>query len=254
VAAEPREKRVRPAADGDRDGPQFDLHALRHDERRVNSVIDVPVWDRAGWTGLRFMMDFHRPPLAALVFTDLAAATTIWKQWHRWFGDRDASDRLRLSIVTDIDSDAAFAYRAVVGPPTDLVPDSKTKVVLSIARVLRMDPASDENLRAFRAEYERARGFWLGVSFVPPGGDITQLRILGALRLSQVRFVAARDLLDNDLDIVAVDAPEIPRSPSEVVKGQVASFRHERDRRTATHPKGRPKYPDRKRPGPPGAS
>lgn len=234
VVVEPSEERIRRPADLDPDGPQFDLQSLRHDEMRVDSVIDVPVWDRAGWTGLSFMMDFHRPPLAALVFTDLGAATTIWKQWNQWFGDRDASGRLRLSIVTDIDSGAPFAYRAVVGPSADLVPDGETKVVLSIARVLRMDPDSDENLRAFRADYERARGFWLGVSFVPPGGGITQLRILGAVRLSQARFVAARDITENDLDTVAVDAPEIPRSPSEIVKGQVASVRNERDRNPAS--------------------
>lgn len=231
VGAEPGGERVRRPADADGDGPPLDLQSLRHDEMRVDSVIDVAVWDRAGWTGLSFTMDFHRPPLAALVFTDLAAATTIWKQWHEWFGDRDVSGRLRLSIVTDIDSDAPFAYRAVVGPSADLVPDGKTKVVMSIARVLRMDPASDENLRAFRADYERAHGFWLGVSFVPPGGDITQLRILGAVRLSQARFVAARDITENDLDIVAVDAPEIPRSPSEIVQGQVARVRDDSDRR-----------------------
>ena len=159
-------------------------------------------------------MDFHGPPLVAMVFTELTAAATIWKQWHRWFGDIDASNRVRLSIVTDIDPDAPSAYRAVVGPTADFRPDGKTKVVLSIARVLRMDPASDENLRAFRGEYERAHGCWLGVAFLPPGKDVTQTRILGAVRLSHVRFVKAKDIPEHDFDIVAVVAPD-RSSPAE---------------------------------------
>ena len=70
---------------------------------RVESVIDVPVWDRTRWMGLGFFSDPHGPPTVALMFTDPSAAYTIRRQWQQTFPKEDAAARLRLSIVTDVD-------------------------------------------------------------------------------------------------------------------------------------------------------
>jgi hypothetical protein len=141
------------------------------------------------------------------MFADATAASTIWREWHRAFGDGDVADRLRLSIVTDVEPNDPFTYRAVIGPAPEPAFDENAKVVLSISRVGEINPTSNDNLRAFRAAYERSGGSHLGVAVVPPTGDIAQSRILGTLYLSRVRFVAAKDIGEQDLDVVALTEP-----------------------------------------------
>lgn len=196
-------------ADKDSTAGPPELGSLRHDEMRVESVIDVPVWDRARWKGLGFFVDPQGPPMVALLFTDPFAASTIWRQWRQKFGNEDAADQLRFSIVTDVDPRDRFTYRVVIGPAPEAAFDGVAKVVFSIARVHEMNPPSDANLRAFRAEYERNRGCNVAIAVMPAGGmDISHSKILGMVYLSRVRFVAAKDVSDHDLEVVAVGERE----------------------------------------------
>lgn len=193
------------APDEDSTGGPPELGSVRHDEMRVESVIDVPVWDRARWKGLGFFVDPHGPPIVALMFTNASAASTIWRQWQQTFGKEDAAARLRFSIVTDVDPRDRFTYRVVVGPAPEAAFDGGARIVFSIARVHEMNPTSDANLRAFRAEYERQMGCHLAVAVMPPGGmDISQSKILGTVYLSRIRFVAAKDVSEHDLEVVAL--------------------------------------------------
>jgi hypothetical protein len=182
-----------------------DLGSLRHDEMRVESVINIPLWDRAKWRGMGFFIDPSGLPGIALLFTNPAAASTIWKEWQRTFGTGDASDRLRLSIVTHVKPEDQFAYRAVVAPAPEAAFDGAAKVVFATARVLEMNPSSDTNLRNFRGEYERSHGCVLGFAMMPrAGADFTQPEILGTVHLSQIRFVEAKDVSDHDMESVAL--------------------------------------------------
>jgi hypothetical protein len=184
----------------------LDLASLRHDEMRVESIINVPVWDRAQWTGLGFFIARDGLPVVSLMFTDAAAASTIWREWHARFGDEDVVRRLRLSIIMDVRPNDPFSYRVVVGPASESAFDERTKVVFSISRVHEMNPTSSDNLRTFRSAYERSGGCHLGIAVMPPKGDIAQ-STLGTLYLSRIRFVAARDIGEQDLDVVALSKP-----------------------------------------------
>jgi hypothetical protein len=182
-----------------------DLRSLRHDEMRVESVINIPVWDRAQWRGMGFFMDPSGLPGIALLFRNPAAASMIWKEWQRIFGTADASDRLRLSIVTQVRPDDPYAYKAVVAPAPEAAFDGTAKVVFMTARVLEMNPSSDTNLRNFRAEYELSHGCLLGFALMPrAGADFAQPEILGTVHLSRVRFVEAKDVSDHDMESVAL--------------------------------------------------
>jgi hypothetical protein len=185
----------------------LDLASLRHDQMRVESIINVPVWDRARWTGLGFFIARDGLPGVSLMFTDTAAASTIWREWHGMFGDEDVVHRLRLSIVTDVKPNDPFSYRVVVGPALESAFNEGAEVVFSISRVHEMNPISSDNLRAFRTAYERSGGCHLGIAILPPKLDVAQSTVLGSLYLSRVRFVAARDIGEQDLDVVALSEP-----------------------------------------------
>jgi len=187
-------------------GVPLDVASLRHDEMRVESIINVPVWDRARWRGLGFFIARDGLPVLSLMFTGAAAASTIWREWYARFGAEDVVRRLRLSIITDVRPNDPFSYRVVVGPALESAFDERTMVVFSISRVHEMNPTSSDNLRTFRSAYQRSGGCHLGIAVMPPKGDIAQ-STLGTLYLSRIRFVAARDIGEQDLDVVALSKP-----------------------------------------------
>lgn len=152
---------------------------------------------------MRFFADASGPPGVALLFRNMAASA-IWKEWRQTFGTDDASDRLRLTIVSKINPDDPFAYRAVVVAALNPAHDGRAKVVFGTARVLEMAPSSDANLRAFKAEFERTHRCLLGYASMPQEGVNHPMRVFETLKLSAVRFVEAKDISDQDLDGVAL--------------------------------------------------
>ena len=101
---------------------------LKHQDRRVFSLIDLNLWDKAKWkgTGFGFIPNDHNLPLLslALLFEDENASKKIFSQWRQEFGNTDTHEKIRVSIITGIDSDNPAAYRVVIGINHDCLKDS----------------------------------------------------------------------------------------------------------------------------------
>ena len=90
---------------------------IKHRERRVASLIDILLWERARWamTIYAWTEDPDAPPLIALGFKDEEAGKEIFQGWLNRLGRVDENDELRVSIVTDIDKKNPLSYKVVVG-------------------------------------------------------------------------------------------------------------------------------------------
>jgi hypothetical protein len=63
----------------------------KHSQRKIVSLIDVPLWNRASWRGTMFYRDQDKAPypILALGFEDRAAATQIFKELINQLGEVD---------------------------------------------------------------------------------------------------------------------------------------------------------------------
>jgi hypothetical protein len=81
----------------------------------VRSVIDVHLWNRAGWHGAAFL-GFHPglPPELALLFTDREAAGKIFSHWRERFGGEDRAEEIYLAIIRGISLQNPAHYRVFI--------------------------------------------------------------------------------------------------------------------------------------------
>jgi len=66
----------------------------------LTGFIDVEVWERAQWRGVMFLgRGPERPPVLGLYFENAEAGESIFRNWKKYFGDKDERDELRISII-----------------------------------------------------------------------------------------------------------------------------------------------------------
>ena len=133
---------------------------LNHQNLTVESVIDVPLWDRARWSGVGYgLLGPEGPPFLGLIFEDRHAASTIFERWRERFGEEDGSEQLYIGIVQDIPKKAPFHYGMVI--TSNFPPNvGRSGFQIRTSRSQTMEPSSDINLRTFLTSLEKI-GFYL---------------------------------------------------------------------------------------------
>lgn len=204
-------------ATGDPPKELLDRSAVKHTERKVLSLINMPLWDKAKWRGTLYLWTENpdHEPLVGLAFADSDSGKAIFREWRAKLGDVDASEQLQLSIVTGIDKSHPFSYRVVVGCriPAD---HSGVREFVSISRIHRMDPQDSENLEAFRVRYERLRRYWILPAFLADVSVKPEPFFDLAIGKQSIRIRPAWEIGDNDPDSVAIDPEEEPVVPPEI--------------------------------------
>ncbi|MDP2140588.1 MAG: tetratricopeptide repeat protein [Gammaproteobacteria bacterium] len=134
-----------------------------HRNLGVRSVIDVHLWDRAGWNGTAFAdWGASYPPAIALMFTSEEAARKIFERWLERFGNIDKQEEIYLAIVRNISADHPTYYRVLI---TSRIPDEeddrKGKLFVMTSRMQTMHAESDANLNRFLDAYSRSGAYML---------------------------------------------------------------------------------------------
>ncbi len=135
-------------------GSMFNADKVSHDRIDVISPIRMALWDKAGWNAILYIthpLDYD-PPIIGLMFRDAEVAKEIFENWVRDYGAVDDKNQLRVTIVKGIDRSNPYAYRVLIGenPGDDL---DKNRLLMSVRRVIRMDPTDSVNLGRFIKSY-----------------------------------------------------------------------------------------------------
>ena len=188
----------------------------KHTERRVASVIDIPLWDKAEWRGALFVVpaDFNGEPLMGLGFRNGEAGRKIFKGWRERIGTSDDQNRIRVSIITGIDKAHPHAYRVVISSNLPNPKDATSATqFMAVGRVQRMDAETSVNRERFEKGFSNAGSYRL----FPAELDFETGRWRPFYDLpvtkTDVRIVPAWRIGENDMDgmgILPDDDPVIP--------------------------------------------
>ena len=207
---------------------------IRHNERRVSSVIDVPTWDKAKWRGVGYAVipASQAEVWVCLLFGSEAAARSIFSAWRSRVGSCDLDDIIRITLITGIDRSAPNAYRFVIGSnPFASDAHGKVKQFVSLNRMLRVEPASTTNLDMFKAAYVGLGHYQLMPS-VLEGDSHAPIPELG-IEKRHLRLVPAWQIGEHDLDATGIASDDVPIIPSDVdevpVKRLLESARRSRN-------------------------
>ncbi|WP_316193011.1 hypothetical protein [Bradyrhizobium sp. SZCCHNRI1029] len=179
-----------------------DLETFSHRDRRVSSIIDINLWNKARWRGTAF---FHYgppyPPLLGIMYTDKEAGRQIFEAWRKRFGSFDEDDQIRIAILTGVDKSNPYAYRVIVGTQPDL--DDPTKLLVMTSRFHTMKATTSANLDLFIEQHKLAKSYGLVPAFPDSQGRPVPATDL-VIGKTQVVVRPAWQVGDNDPDIVTL--------------------------------------------------
>jgi hypothetical protein len=197
---------------------------LKHGDRRVLSLIDLPLWDRAGWKAAVYLLfrELDRPPALALAFTNAEAAQSIFRGWRKRLGEVDRDERLKISIITGIDKNNPFSYKITIGTKYDSEElDSEGKYVFMVSRTHRMDPPNHKNLDGFLQRYERLGAYMLLPAHYASETEQPTLFWNLWIGKSELTVRPAWQIGENDPEVIALSKDDDPIIPEGIKSAPV---------------------------------
>lgn len=195
----------------------------------LSTPIDPDLWDEAKWRGTFVRIYESGPPDLGLAFLNEAAARRIFEQWHRRYGDRDAFEELRISLIEGDIQGEQPGYSVHVGVDLEntikryrkagLTVDSARDGFLTLSRIHRMNPSpGSKNLEMFKQAYRHFKAYTLIPGVLKPDqSDVLPIPDLGIYK-STIHFRHVEDIGPNDEDSIVLGSGSIKRPLTEFGK------------------------------------
>ncbi len=187
-----------PKADVSEERPKhpFQFSTLKHRELKISSLIQVSLWDQAGWRGVGFQGGGGQIPAIVFLFESPAVGERIFSNIAKTVGDKDPSNTLRITLIRGISKQNPAHYRAVVTSNLDRESNSST-IYSALSRILTVTPDSSENLDRFLNDYENCKRCYV-VTMDAKGRPTHHLSTSGVVAIN------AWEIDDNHLEITAL--------------------------------------------------
>lgn len=191
-----------------------DMRTAKHGEHNVASLIDIPLWDRAKWRATAFMstLNDRTPPVLGIGFQDEAAGKTIFQALRKRLGNIDATEELRISIITGIDRSNPFAYAVVIGS-NPKANDFKKGFLTMVSRINRMEARDPQNLTRFLESYHRAGKYLIVPAAFSNPQNPPQFFVEFAIGKTELHVLPAWLIGENDPDSCVLSADDDPIIP-----------------------------------------
>ncbi|MFC1823172.1 hypothetical protein ACFL9T_10730 [Thermodesulfobacteriota bacterium] len=196
----------------------FGIDSLKHPQRRVFSLINTPLWNKAKWKATVYLHfpDANIPPLIAFGFKNERAGRAIFKEWQNRLGQVDKDELLRIAIIKGIDRKNPHAYSVIVGINPKFSEDDAPNQMVLISRINRMDPPDSKNLDILLSNYSIANKYIvLPALFTDERTPPKPFFELGIIK-NDLHIREAWELQINDPDLSAISVDDEPVIPDGV--------------------------------------
>lgn len=110
-----------------------------------------------------------RGPILAFHFRDADAARRIFEDWRERWGIDGNDDNVRISIITGVTRANPFAYSMQIGPVYRTSDEQSGKTFMTMARNLRLDTSTPDDLNKFLEGFQKAGSYGLVPAIMRPG-------------------------------------------------------------------------------------
>jgi hypothetical protein len=188
--------------------------SLSHKDVKVQDLIKIRLWDRTVWCGTGFALYHNGDIELTLLFEDEQAAAAIFEDLENKIGSEDNEDRLRISIIRNIDRKNPAHYRVCISE--NFTFDSN-KTVQMIARKNTMTPSTSENLDRFLSAFNERKSYTLSYAVVKNERIIeSSLAKKKTIRKFDINVLEAWKVGPNDIEVMAIHSDDDPLIPEGV--------------------------------------
>lgn len=201
----------------------FGIDKLKHKDRKVISLINIPLWDKAEWRGTLYMRYPDSLPVLAIGFKNAEAGIQIFKELRSKLGQIDAKETLRVSIITGIDKKHPLSYRIVIS--SNLPPGKITEYSYFImaARMNRMDSADLRGLNTFIECYRRVGKYEIIPARIDLANSVAEPILEYPIIKQELHIRPAWEIGENDPDVFGIQEDDDPIIPDGIKDAPVVS-------------------------------
>lgn len=184
--------------DKDNSENDLDFNNTPHNKRKVYSVIDNNLWDKATWQAFGFLIDRKNRLGLTILFENIEAGRKIFEGWKKSIGDHDKNNKIRLSIVKGINKQHPYWYRVCISSNIDK-PKKGKGLFLVASRFHELNANTPENLNKLIELYKGFKHYTLYPAHIDHKGDFTPDLSIG---------ISKSELIIKDAWEIAPDDPE----------------------------------------------
>lgn len=199
----------------------FGIDKLKHKERRIVSLINIPLWDKAEWRGTLYMCYPSAPPVLAVGFSNPEVGKQIFKELRSKLGQVDEKERLRISVITGIDKKYPSSYRVVISTNVPPLKPTQKNYFIMVSRMNRMDPIDLRNLNAFLNIYKCVGTYIIMPVGVNHSGTTSEPFFDLSIVKRELNIRSAWEIGENDSDVWGIQEDDDPIIPNGVVNAPV---------------------------------
>jgi hypothetical protein len=192
-----------------------------HKAIKLSSIINLPLWDKAGWKGVLYLhygSEDRQPPILGLVLSDREAATAIFREWNKKFGRKDVNDQIRISIIRGVNAEKEHHYGVHISKSieNELRRENPGRRVYNVSRINHMEPESSENLEMFLEQFNKFGMFFLVPAVVSESASMPDLLIEHSILSRNLHVRYAHEIGQHDPDAVVIKDSDNIVQPDEV--------------------------------------
>ncbi|WP_077338581.1 hypothetical protein [Pseudocolwellia agarivorans] len=189
---------------------------LSHNDMKIQNLIKTRLWDRTVWGGTGFSIHQDGTPELMLLFEDDKAAQLIFEDLIREVGHEDHSNRMKISIIRNIDQKSPSHYRICISERFNF--DTSKRVQMN-ARKMTMTPTTTENLDRFLANYNTCKNYLVSYAVIKNGNILPpSSKKISIIKKFDIKIIDAWEIGPNDIEIMVLDKKDDPIIPRNIKK------------------------------------
>lgn len=191
----------------------FGIDKLKHKDRKIISLINIPLWDKAEWRGTLYMYYPDALPILAIGFSNAEAGIQIFKELRSKLGQIDAKETLRVSIITGIDKKHPLSYRVVISSNLPSVKTTQYSCFIMAARINRMDSTDLRGLNTFIDIYKRVGKYEIIPARIDLTSGVAEPILEYPIIKQELHIRPAWEIGENDPDVFGIQEDDDPIIP-----------------------------------------
>ncbi|MBO6511719.1 MAG: hypothetical protein JJ979_25095 [Roseibium sp.] len=137
---------------------------LKHGAYQTLSVVDIELWQEAGWEGVGVALQPdlpNAPPFLGLLFRNGEAGRRIFENWISDIGRVDSNEKIRIVILTGVEKSNPNAYTLAVSSNIDKAQFNELDRIFVTSKMKTMDNPDPRNLENFGRAFAASRRYAL---------------------------------------------------------------------------------------------
>ena len=206
-----------------------------HSKIRTSSIIDLPLWDKAGWQGTGTALFPRLPPVLALGFRNVAMGVRIFEGWRLRFGTTDESDLIRIAIIRGLKQKRPAEYAVTISRSFEDFERDEQTLFTTLTRLNRMTPDTTENLDTFLAAFEEVGAYVLVPMDISAPLSARSFRLDLGIMKRKLDLRSAWEIGTDDFDSLVFQNDDDPVVPTGIAdppsRAAIAKMREWREKR-----------------------